>query len=84
MLGTVLKQQGKDGEALEALGTAMRLDAESPGPHMMAGQILRARGDVAGSRAAFAEAARLKSKKEAEQKTMFDRSVDETVGARRR
>jgi cytochrome c-type biogenesis protein CcmH/NrfG len=82
MLGTVLKQQNKATDAIAALQQAIRLDASSPGPHTLLGQILRAQHDTEGSRKAFAEAERLKSKKEAEQKIMFDRSRTEVVGVR--
>jgi hypothetical protein len=37
----------------------------------MLGQILRAKGDIAGSKRAFADAARIKSKKEADQAEML-------------
>ena len=68
MLGTVQKQQNKTTEALASLKEAIRLDDESPGPYTLIGQILRSQDDMEGSRKAFADAARLKAKKEAEQK----------------
>ena len=81
MLGTVLKQQGKAAAALAALKQAISLDDSSPGPHMLIAQLLRSAGDIEGSRKAFAIAAERKRQKEAEQKTMFDRSRSEMVGA---
>ena len=53
--------------ALKALREAARLLPQDPGPYNMIGQILRTRGDLEGSKQAFAEAAAIKKKKEAEQ-----------------
>ena len=53
--------------ALKALREAARLLPEDPGPSNMIGQILRMQGDLEGSKQAFAEGARIKQKKEAEQ-----------------
>ena len=58
----------------------MFVKAATPGPYTLLGQILRVRGDVEGSRQAFAEAARIKKQKEAEQKVTFDRAVMGTLG----
>jgi hypothetical protein len=49
------------------LREATRLLPEDPGPFNMIGQILRVQGDLEGSKQAFAEGARIKLKKEAEQ-----------------
>jgi cytochrome c-type biogenesis protein CcmH/NrfG len=57
--------------ALIALREAIRLSPDDPGPYNTVGQILRAQGDVEGSKKAFAEGARIKSKKEAEQAEML-------------
>ena len=65
MLGTALKQKGDTTEAAKALREAIRLDPENPGPHNTLGQLLRITGDTEGSKAAFAEGARVKAKKEA-------------------
>jgi ASPIC/UnbV protein/VCBS repeat protein/tetratricopeptide repeat protein len=60
MLGTVLKQAGKLGEAAAALREAIRLDPSTPGPFNTLGQLLRQQGDLEGSRAMFAEGARIR------------------------
>ena len=64
MLGIALKQQGDPDGALRELREAIRLDASSPGPYNTIGQILRQKGDKAGSAEAFATGARLKREKE--------------------
>ena len=84
VLGAIRVRQDRLEEGAELLQEAIRLDPGAPGPYTVIGQILRAQGDLEGQKAAFAEAARVKAKREAEQKTMFDRSVTERVGARRR
>jgi hypothetical protein len=66
-----LKQQGDLDGALGALRESIRLNADDPGPHNTIGQILRAKGDLEGSKKAFAEGARIKSRKEAEQAKML-------------
>jgi hypothetical protein len=53
--------------ARRAWRAAPRLLPEDPGPSNMIGQILRMQGDIDGSKLAFAEGARIKKKKEAEQ-----------------
>ena len=80
LLGTVLKQSGKPDEAIDSLKEAIRLNPATPGPFTLLGQILRAKGDTAGSRQAFAEAAHIKKHKESEQKISFDRAVMQSVG----
>jgi Flp pilus assembly protein TadD len=81
MLGTLLKQTGELDAARQALLEAIRLNPDTPGPFNMLGQILRVKGDDEGSRAMFAEGAKVKARKEAEQKAMFDRSAMDGVGA---
>src|SRR5258708_15459028 len=60
MLGTVLKQQGKEDDALAQFGETVRLQPRSAEAHLSIGQILRQRGDAAGAGAALAEADRLR------------------------
>ena len=84
MLGTALKQQGELDAAAKALREAIRLDPTTPGPYNLLGQILRQQGDLPASKAMFAEGARVKKLREAQQKTMFDRSAMESVGPRPR
>jgi Flp pilus assembly protein TadD len=62
-----LKQNGDLSGAIKELREAARLLPEDPGPFNMIGQILRVQGDLEGSKQAFAEAARIKLKKETEQ-----------------
>ena len=52
---------------MKALREAARLLPDDPGPSNMLGQVLRMQGDLEGSKQAFAEGARLKQKKDAEQ-----------------
>jgi Flp pilus assembly protein TadD len=66
MLGTALKQNGDLEGAEAALRQAVRLAPDDPGPWNTLAQVLRARGDEAGSRAAFAAGAKAKQKKETE------------------
>jgi cytochrome c-type biogenesis protein CcmH/NrfG len=76
MLGTVLKQQGQAIGATAALKEAIRLDPGAPGPYNLLAQLLRPT-EPAESKRLFAEGARLKAQKEAEQKAMFDRGTAE-------
>ena len=66
MMGTALKQAGDLDRAESALRTAIRFAPEDPGPYNTLGQLLRQKGDVAGSQAAFAQGARAKQAKEAQ------------------
>jgi Flp pilus assembly protein TadD len=70
--------------AATALREAIRLDPSSPGPYNTLGQILRLQGDLSGSKTAFADGARARQRREAEQKLIFDRSRTETVGPARK
>jgi len=51
----------------------VRLRPEDPGPFNTLGQALRLTGDLEGSRAAFAQGARVKAAKEAQQAEMLNR-----------
>ena len=73
MLGTALKQKDDLDGAEAALREAIRLLPGDPGPYNTLGQVLRAKGDDAGSRAAFAEGAKAKQKKETELGTMLQK-----------
>jgi Flp pilus assembly protein TadD len=66
MLGITLKQNGDLDAAIPELKEAIRLDPTTPGPFNTLGQILRIKGDKAGSEEAFATGARLKKDKDAE------------------
>jgi len=66
MLGTALKQKGDLPGAEAALRAAIRLNPGDPGPYNTLGQVLKLKGDDAGSRDAFAEGAKVKQRKEAE------------------
>ena len=67
MLGTALKQKGDLDGAVSALKEAIRLNPGDPGPFNTLGQALRQKGDLTASQAAFAQGARAKARKEAEQ-----------------
>ena len=66
MLGITLKQSGDLDAAIPELKEAIRLDPTTPGPFNTLGQILRIKGDKAGSDETFATGARLKREKDAE------------------
>jgi Flp pilus assembly protein TadD len=66
MLGIVLKQSGDLDGAIAELKEAIRLDPTTPGPFNTLGQILRQKGDVEGSKEAFATGARLSAEKNAQ------------------
>jgi Flp pilus assembly protein TadD len=66
MLGITLKQSGNLDGAIPELKEAIRLDPTTPGPFNTLGQILRIKGDKAGSEEAFATGAKLKREKDAE------------------
>ncbi len=66
MMGTALKQAGELDRAEAALRSAIRFAPDDPGPYNTLGQLLRQKGDIAGSQAAFAEGSRAKRAKEAE------------------
>jgi protein O-GlcNAc transferase len=66
MLGITLKQSGELDKAIVELREAIRFDPTTPGPFNTLGQILRIKGDKAGSEQAFATGARLKREKDAE------------------
>ena len=61
-------------KAEAALRQAIRLTPNDPGPHNTLAQLLRAKGDDAGSRAAFAEGAKAKEKKEIELGKMLQKN----------
>ncbi|HYU43287.1 MAG TPA: tetratricopeptide repeat protein, partial [Vicinamibacteria bacterium] len=71
MLGTVLKQQGKEDDALAQFRETVRLQPRSAEAHLSIGQMLRQRGDAAGAAAAFAEADRLRKLKGDDQAATF-------------
>jgi tetratricopeptide (TPR) repeat protein len=71
MLGTVLKQQGREDDALAQLRETVHLQPRSAEAHLSIGQILRQRGDAAGAAAAFAEADRLRKLKADDQAATF-------------
>jgi Flp pilus assembly protein TadD len=73
ILGTALKQKGSLDEAISALREAVRLRPEDPGPYNTLGQALRATGDLEGSKTAFAQGAKVKAAKEAQQAEMLKR-----------
>jgi len=66
MLGITLKQSGELDAAIPELKEAIRLDPTTPGPFNTLGQILRIKGDKAGSEEMFAQGAKLKKEKDAE------------------
>ena len=66
MLGITLKQNGDLDAAIPELQEAIRLDPSTPGPFNTLGQILRIKGDKAGSEEMFATGARLKKEKDME------------------
>jgi tetratricopeptide (TPR) repeat protein len=70
----VLRQQGHAEEAIEALREAIRLNPDAPGAFNTLGQLLRAKGDAEGSKAAFAEGARIEKLIESGKKVMLDRA----------
>jgi cytochrome c-type biogenesis protein CcmH/NrfG len=78
MLGTVLKQQDRSGEAEEALRTAIRMDPSNPGPYNTLAQILRQKGELEESRRLFAEGARVKKAREAELGVQMERPAPAT------
>src|SRR5258708_19914947 len=71
MLGTVLKQQGKEDDALAQFRETVRLQPRSAEAHLSIGQMLRQRGDAAGAAAALAEADRLRKLKGDDQAATF-------------
>ena len=73
MLGTVLRQQGELEQSEKALGKAIELKPEDPGPYTQLAQVLRSMGKPDESKQMFALAAERKARKETQQKEMFDR-----------
>jgi Flp pilus assembly protein TadD len=71
-------------KALAALRESVRLDPRNPGPHNTIAQILRAQGDLEGSRKAFEEAAQLKAAREAEQARTFRKAAAASRAGRQR
>ena len=71
MLGTIFKQQGDPGAALEELRETIRINPASPEAHTSLGQLLGAQHDAAGAAAAFAEAERLNKLKADAQAAAF-------------
>jgi cytochrome c-type biogenesis protein CcmH/NrfG len=66
MLGIALKESGDPDGALAELKESIRLDPTTPGPFNTMGQILRQKGDLQGSKEAFATGVRLNAEKNAQ------------------
>jgi Flp pilus assembly protein TadD len=66
MMGIALKQSGDLDAAVPELRAAIKLDPSTPGPYNTLAQILRIKGDKAGSDEAFAIGAKLKREKDAQ------------------
>jgi cytochrome c-type biogenesis protein CcmH/NrfG len=75
MLGTVLRQLGKQDEALAEFKTTIQIEPQSPEAYLSIGQILQRQQDTAGATAAFAEADRLNAIKSNQQASIFALSV---------
>ena len=71
MLGTILRQQGNDAEALSEFRRTIELQPQSAEAHLSLGQLLERQGDSAGATAALAEAERLNKQKSDEQAAAF-------------
>jgi len=75
MLGIALKQASDYEKAIAELKEAIRLDPSTPGPYNTLGQILRIKGDKAGSEEMFATGARLKREKESQLANTLDQGM---------
>jgi Flp pilus assembly protein TadD len=68
-----LKQKGDLSGAESALREAIRLRPDDPGPFNTLGQLLRQKGDIPGSKAAFAEGALAKKRLEDSQVELLNK-----------
>jgi Flp pilus assembly protein TadD len=75
MLGIALKSDENYDAAMKELREAIRLDPTTPGPWNTIAQILRIKGDNAGSEQAFAKGTELKRIKEAQLSSAFDEGM---------
>jgi Flp pilus assembly protein TadD len=71
MLGTILRQQGNNADALSAFRRTIELQPRSAEAHLSVGQLLERQGDSTAASAALAEAERLNKQKADEQAAAF-------------